>query len=270
MARIRTIKPEFWTSEQIVECSTSARLLFIGMWNFVDDGGVMPASTRTLKMRVFPGDEDINSASVRRMIDELSSNGLIIEYEVENERFWHVTGWSKHQKIDRPSPKYPPPSDEGSTKARRGLDEGSPPEGKGRDSKKGRESKGVPSPSLRSVEGREPRRSLVEQKAEAAAKPVPGTAPNEPDDAKLYRRGKEVLGAKAGGQITKLKNLVGVEETLGVIELAAGKQDPPEYLAGVLRAKQANSGEHVYTAPPGTGLPPDLEAKRRELKGLDG
>jgi hypothetical protein len=39
MARIRTIKPEFWTDEKIVECSFEARLMFIGMFNFADDKG---------------------------------------------------------------------------------------------------------------------------------------------------------------------------------------------------------------------------------------
>lgn len=34
MARIRTIKPEFWTSEQVMGCAPLARLLFIGLWNF--------------------------------------------------------------------------------------------------------------------------------------------------------------------------------------------------------------------------------------------
>ena len=31
MARIRSIKPEFWVSEQVAECSTSARLTFVGL-----------------------------------------------------------------------------------------------------------------------------------------------------------------------------------------------------------------------------------------------
>jgi hypothetical protein len=46
MARIRTIRPEFWTSEQVTECSMPARLLFIGLWNFCDDGGRMPYSPK--------------------------------------------------------------------------------------------------------------------------------------------------------------------------------------------------------------------------------
>ncbi len=44
MARIRSIKTEFWTAEQVMECSPIARLLFIGMWNFCDDGGNHPAT----------------------------------------------------------------------------------------------------------------------------------------------------------------------------------------------------------------------------------
>ena len=49
MARIRTVKPEFWASEQVMECSPIARLLFIGLWNFCDDAGNHPLSEKTLR-----------------------------------------------------------------------------------------------------------------------------------------------------------------------------------------------------------------------------
>lgn len=133
MARIRTIKPEFWTSEQIVECSPIARLLFIGMWNFCDDGGNHPASAKTLKMQIFPGD-DIAASQIESYISELLSNGLLSEYTAEGRKYWHVTGW-RHQKIDRPSYKHPRPFDERSSNDGRGLDDGHPPEGKGREGK---------------------------------------------------------------------------------------------------------------------------------------
>lgn len=129
MARIRTTKPEFWTSEQIMECSPIARLLFIGMWNFCDDGGNHPASARTLKAEIFPSD-DFTSSDVQRLIDELSSNNLITLYTAENKDYWHVNGWH-HQKIDRPTFKYPQYSDDLSKPPRRTLGESSPPEGKG-------------------------------------------------------------------------------------------------------------------------------------------
>jgi len=133
MARIRTIKPDFWTSEQVVECSVDARLLFIGIWNFADDAGIHPASVKRLKMEVFPGD-DYLSENIRRMVDELIDNGLIIEYEVENKRYWQVTGWV-HQKIDKATYKYPNSDGVIETTIRRTVAERSPPEGKGREGK---------------------------------------------------------------------------------------------------------------------------------------
>lgn len=108
MARIRTIKPEFWTSEQVVECSIEARLLFIGIWNFCDDHGIHPANPRRIKMQIYPADE-YDSESIRRMLSELSTNGLIHIYTIGNKEFLQVTGWDKHQRIDKPTYRYPPP-----------------------------------------------------------------------------------------------------------------------------------------------------------------
>jgi len=109
MARIRTIKPEFWASEQVANCDMLSRLLFIGLWNFCDDQGIHTASLKRLKMEVFPGDEFADGlATIRRLIDDLIANGLLIEYEVEGEWYWQVTGW-KHQKIEKPNNKYPLP-----------------------------------------------------------------------------------------------------------------------------------------------------------------
>lgn len=131
MARIRTIKPDFWSSEQIMDCSPIARLLFIGLWNFCDDGGNHTASARTIKAEIFPGD-DISSPDVQLLLDELSSNGLIVLYESDNKEYFHVTGWH-HQKIDKPTYKFPSYKPRNSEPTRRAVDEPSPPEGKGRE-----------------------------------------------------------------------------------------------------------------------------------------
>lgn len=134
MARIRTVKPEFWTSEQVVECSPTARLLFIGMWNFCDDGGVIPYSPLSIKMKVFPGDA-CDAADIGSWMSELERAGLIQDYQVDGRRYLKVTGWSRHQKIDKPTYRHPQPLDEGSTRSPRDIDEASPPEGKGREGK---------------------------------------------------------------------------------------------------------------------------------------
>lgn len=118
MARIRSIKPDFWTSEQVMECSPIARLMFIGIWNFADDHGRSPASPKTIKAQIFPAD-NIDTTNVRGMLDELSSNGLIQLYEVDGKEFLFVTGW-RHQKIDKRQPaKYPAPPEDHSTTVRR-------------------------------------------------------------------------------------------------------------------------------------------------------
>jgi hypothetical protein len=108
MARIRTIKPEFWTSEQVIELSPIARLLFIGMWNFCDDRGVMPAAVKSLKAKVLPAD-DFRTEDIKGFVAEMIDQGLVEEFESNGSRWWSVTGW-KHQVINRPSPSnFPEP-----------------------------------------------------------------------------------------------------------------------------------------------------------------
>jgi uncharacterized phage protein (TIGR02220 family) len=108
MSRIRTIKPEFWCSEQVAACSPIARLLFIGLWNFCDDHGVHPASIKRLKMEVFPSDSMADD-ELRAVIDELVAAGLLYVYQVDGKGYWQVTGWAAHQKIDKPTYRHPLP-----------------------------------------------------------------------------------------------------------------------------------------------------------------
>lgn len=73
-------------------------------------------------------------------------------------------------------------------------------------------------------------------------------APIDPD-ADLFRRGREVLGNKAGGQVAKLKALYGgdVAKTRSLIEECAVKDRPGEYAAAVLRkhGPQARDGPYL-------------------------
>lgn len=135
MARIRSIKPEFWTSEQVLECSPITRLMFVGMWNFADDCGRMPMSPKSVKAQIFPSD-DISLDSVRGMIQELSANGLVLIYSVDDKEYLQITGWA-HQRIDKPQPaKYPAPFFDDSRNTPRPL----PPDTIGKD-KKGEDKK---------------------------------------------------------------------------------------------------------------------------------
>lgn len=133
MARIRSIKPEFWTNERVMECSLNARLLFIGMWNFADDLGRLSLSPKSIKAQIFPSD-DLGSEAILGMIRELSSNGLVLTYAVDGREYLQITGW-QHQRIDKPQPgKHPSPVN-GYSEIIRGTvaTEGKGEEGKGED-----------------------------------------------------------------------------------------------------------------------------------------
>ena len=106
MARIRTIKPEFWTDEKIVALSIPARLLFIGIWNFTDDSGSIEFSTPQIKLRVLPADP----VDISPLINELIAHGLLHEYESDGKKYLNVKNFALHQVINRPSKnKFPEP-----------------------------------------------------------------------------------------------------------------------------------------------------------------
>lgn len=138
MARIRTIKPDFWTDENIVECSVSARLLFIGLLNFADDNGNLVYSAKKIKMQIFPGD----SFDCEPLINELIAHGLLIEYSVNNSKYLNIKGFKKHQVINRKSKTDIPEPDfnEPSMNTHGLLNEYSLTEGKGKE-RKGKEEK---------------------------------------------------------------------------------------------------------------------------------
>lgn len=125
MARIRTIKPEFFSSEQVADVSTTSRLLFVGLWCFVDDQGVHPWKPRQIKMEVFPGDNFTND-QIEGWLRELEDVGLIIRFEAEDRQYLAVTGWH-HQKIEKPRFIHPkPPKSVNSPTIRRRVSDESP------------------------------------------------------------------------------------------------------------------------------------------------
>ena len=99
MARIRTIKPEFWTDEKLTECSVSARLLFIGLLNFADDNGNLVHSEKRIKMQIFPAD----SFDVGPLLQELIAQDVVTPYYAYGVNYLNIKGFLKHQVINRRS-----------------------------------------------------------------------------------------------------------------------------------------------------------------------
>lgn len=102
MARIRTIKPEFWTDEKIVRLPFEARLLFIGLWNFADDQGYMQYAPDRIRMQILPGDDIDDIESLLSLLEAAELIEVLCDewYDIEVLR---IVNFTTHQKVSNPA-----------------------------------------------------------------------------------------------------------------------------------------------------------------------
>jgi hypothetical protein len=93
VARIRTIKPEFFTSEDIVSLRPLTRLLYIAIWCEADKEGRLAWKPLTFKLRYFPGDE----CDIQAMCQEIVDSGLVVLY---GEGYGVIPTFKAHQHIN--------------------------------------------------------------------------------------------------------------------------------------------------------------------------
>jgi len=124
MPRIRTIKPEFFTSLTIADLPITARLTFIGLWTHCDDEGRCVDDARLIKAAVWPLD-DRTAAEVEEDLKAIAHKSLIIRYEVDGRRYLAVRNWREHQRVNRPTPSRIPPPPPISLESHKGLSDDS-------------------------------------------------------------------------------------------------------------------------------------------------
>ena len=113
MARIRTIKPEFWTDSKTGTLSGLATKLFLGMLNHSDDFGVCPFDIFELKARILPYEQGLAVDLITPLlVNELLPRRLILLVEHSSNARRRLALWipnfTKHQKVDKPgSPLFP-------------------------------------------------------------------------------------------------------------------------------------------------------------------
>jgi len=99
------IKPAFWDDEKLSQLSRDARLVFIGMWNFSDDYGVVKGNALWLKNQIFPYDENLSKAEFEQWLNELCSDVTrsLIPFTESGEQYYYIRRFTFHQKINKPS-----------------------------------------------------------------------------------------------------------------------------------------------------------------------
>ena len=102
MARNRMIKPKFWDDTKIGRLTRDARLLYIGLWNFSDDIGIVIGDSVWLKSKIFPYDQ-IQIQQFEKWMNELVINGFICLLSYKGERFIYLPNFTRHQVINKPN-----------------------------------------------------------------------------------------------------------------------------------------------------------------------
>lgn len=102
MARIRTIKPEFWQNAELAALSEHARLLAIALLNHSDDAGYFKANPFLVRAACAPFDDD--SEKIRGSLLDLSAIGFIEVRTEAAKEIGCVCKFLDHQRIDKPAP----------------------------------------------------------------------------------------------------------------------------------------------------------------------
>lgn len=102
MARIRTIKPEFWGDEKLAPQPDVVRLVFLALISMADDLGRIVDNERLIDAFIFP--EEGRLPDTREALARLSRMSRITRGQTESgQSIIQIVHWKIHQRVDRPS-----------------------------------------------------------------------------------------------------------------------------------------------------------------------
>lgn len=105
MARIRSIKPEFWADEDLAtDLPRDLRLLYVGLWNLCFDNWTMEYKPRSIKRELFGFDDDVTPEVLDSWVHEIAASGRIVFFEHEGRACIWLPKCHEHQRVDKPQP----------------------------------------------------------------------------------------------------------------------------------------------------------------------
>jgi hypothetical protein len=104
VARIRTVKPEAFTSESLACVTVEAERTFFGLLTQADDEGRHRDNPAIIAGVLWPLRAEHTSVHVEDDLAQLAAAGLVCRYTgCDGKRYLHIVGWAEHQKIDKRS-----------------------------------------------------------------------------------------------------------------------------------------------------------------------
>lgn len=100
MPRIRSVKPELWSDQDLAKLSRDARLLYIALWNMADEHARLQGDPRWVKGHCLPYDDDLGPTATDGLLDELAAGGKVVRYTVAGDPFLYLPKLAQHQRLD--------------------------------------------------------------------------------------------------------------------------------------------------------------------------
>jgi hypothetical protein len=101
MPRIRSVKPEFFTSPGTAAVDFPVRLFYQALWCAADDFGIGETNFNALLGLAFPDSDGFSAQDVRRFCADCAQHFGTVFYSVRGRHFYAIPTWDKHQKTER-------------------------------------------------------------------------------------------------------------------------------------------------------------------------
>lgn len=145
MARIRSIKPDFFRHEALQDAEIAnpgkyPMMVFAGLWGHCDSKGRFEWRPRQLKLDILP----FLPFDMAETLEILAKSGMVNRYEVDGKSYGEIPTFEKHQRLSgkevTEGEKHPEPNGEATGKQRGSNREAI---GTNKNPRKGREGKGI-------------------------------------------------------------------------------------------------------------------------------
>jgi hypothetical protein len=117
MPRIRTLKPEFFTSPDVGAVDFPVRIFYQALWCWADDFGIGETNLNGLLGFAFPDSDGFSAQDLRRFCADCAQHFGITFYTVRGRHYYAIKSWDAHQKTERREQrrKHPTPDDPDAT-----------------------------------------------------------------------------------------------------------------------------------------------------------
>jgi len=100
--RIRSIKPEFFSDEDLAQLTPWARLLFISLWTLADREGRLENRPKRIKAHAFPYDAVDIDALLAELVNAKDQHGrpkpFLTPYEIDGRGYLQIGKFTEHQR----------------------------------------------------------------------------------------------------------------------------------------------------------------------------